>query len=220
MNNANGRGGFITLEGIEGAGKSSQIGAVTRVLREAGHEVITTREPGGSPLGEEIRSLLLSARDGGMAEETELLLVFAARAEHLSRVIRPALDRGQWVLCDRFTEASYAYQGAGRGMGMSRIAVLEDWLQDTLRPDLTLLFDLPVTTGLARVLDRAENGRGQVDRFESEKQIFFERVRSGYLQLASAHPGRFRLIDASPSMQQVSSQVEAVLKAWLDQFHP
>ncbi len=202
-------GRFITVEGIEGVGKSTQIDFLRGLLEARGVPVTVTREPGGTPLGEAIRSLLLDRRHTGMAADTELLLMFAARAQHLAEVIRPALAAGRWVLCDRFTDATYAYQGAGRGIGPGRIAVLEDFVQDGLRPDLTILLDAPVATGLARA-----GRRGPGDRFERETVNFFERVRAGYLQRASAEPGRFRVIDAGRRRGEVEAALAQVLDGY------
>ena len=198
------RGRFITLEGSEGAGKTTQMQFLRDQLQAAGHRVVCTREPGGSALGETLRGLLLGQ---AMAVDTELLLMFAARAEHLAQVIRPALNHGQWVLCDRFTDATYAYQGGGRGIDWQRIAQLEQWVQGELRPDLTILFDLPVEIGLARA-----GKRGAADRFEQETVDFFQRVRSAYLQQAKAYPQRFRCIDATQSLAQVQAQLCSVLR--------
>ena len=196
------RGRFITVEGIEGAGKSTQMDAIGRFLDAKGVPVVMTREPGGTPLGEAVRTLLLNPDDRGMSSDAELLLVFAARAEHLHTVIRPALESGDWVLSDRFTDATFAYQGGGRGIAQGRIAALEEWLQGDLRPDLTLLLDVAVETGMARIA-----ARGQADRFERESGAFFQRIRDNYLQRAAAEPHRFRRIDASASVQQVSRSV-------------
>lgn len=201
------RGLFITLEGGEGAGKSSCLDFVRDWLKRHGQDVVVTREPGGTPLGERIRDLLLHGRDG-MSPDAELLLMFAARAEHLNQVIRPALERGSSVVCDRFTDATYAYQGAGRGVAGERIAVLEQWVQQGLRPNLTLLLDLPVTQGLARA-----GTRSAPDRFEREQQAFFERVRSAYLDAAAREPGRIRVIDASRDIAAVQEQLAAALAA-------
>jgi len=198
---------FITLEGIEGVGKSTQAEFISSLLEEAGHTVCRTREPGGTAAGEAIRGLLLDGHDLALADSTELLLIFAARAQHLDEVIRPALGRGEVVLCDRFTDATYAYQGGGRGIPHARIAELETWVQDGLRPQVTLLFDAPVATGLARA-----GRRGAADRFENETVPFFERVRAAYLDLAAAEPGRFRVIDAEQSLQQVQDAVRNILK--------
>jgi dTMP kinase len=164
--------------------------------------VVVTREPGGTPLSEAVRELLLDPGNRGMSADTELLLVFAARAEHLHKVIRPALESGDWVLSDRFTDATFAYQGGGRGIAAARIAVLEEWVQDRLRPDLTLLLDVPVEAGMARIA-----GRGRPDRFEREDGEFFQRIRASYLQRAAAEPRRFRRIDASAPVEQVSRAV-------------
>jgi len=205
------RGRFITLEGVEGAGKTTQLAVVRRCLEEEGIQVVSTREPGGSPIGERIRALLLDPACNGMAIDTEILLMFAARAEHISQKIRPALDQGVWVLCDRFTDATYAYQGGGRGVGRERIAILESYVQGAMRPDLTLLFDLPVTTGLARAGKRSEP-----DRFEREVKGFFENVRAAYLAIAKYHPQRVRLIDAALPPLQVSDQVRSEVEAFLE----
>ena len=170
-----------------------------------------TREPGGTMLGEQIRELLLTPRNADeITADSELLLVFAARAQHIQRVIRPALARGEWVLCDRFTDASYAYQGCGRGIARARIAVLEKWLHEDLQPDLTLLFDMPVEAAL----QRAQN-RSQKDRFESETVAFFERIRQGYLDIARRHGERVRIIDAAQSLPRVKMTTLAVLRQFL-----
>lgn len=197
---------FITLEGPEGAGKSTNRDYLAMCLRAAGVEVLLTREPGGTPLAERIRELLLAPSDEPMAADTELLLVFAARAQHLAQVIRPALARGCVVLCDRFTDATYAYQGGGRGLSQQRIAELERFVQGDLRPDLTLLFDLPVEQGLARAA-----ARGRLDRFEQEQRSFFEAVRQTYLQRAALAPQRYRLLDASQSLQQVQAAIDGLV---------
>lgn len=201
------RGKFITIEGIEGAGKTTQLAFMRTFLENQGRSVVLTREPGGTPLGEELRNLILSPRESTMAVDTELLLLFAARAEHLQQVIRPALARGAWVLCDRFTDATYAYQGGGRGVPAARIAALEEWVQGGLQPDLTLLFDLPLTTGLARAKQRTST-----DRFECEDEIFFERVRQSYRQRAADNPTRYRIVDASRSMEQVQTELGRLLQ--------
>ena len=200
------RGKFITLEGIEGVGKSTHCAFIAATLRELGHSVVTTREPGGTALGEAIRDLLLDNSRPTMAALSELLLIFAARAEHLARVIEPALRAGEWVLSDRFTDATYAYQGGGRALAVSSIQALEALVQQNLQPDLTLLLDAPVTLALGRARARA-----QADRFESERAEFFERVRRAYLDLAQAQPGRFRIIDAAPAMEQVQLCIRQVL---------
>jgi len=204
-------GCFVTVEGGEGAGKTTQLAFMRAYLEQAGCRVTPTREPGGTPLGEEIRALLLGHRHDGMALATETLLMFAARAEHLERVIRPALATGHWVLCDRFTDATYAYQGGGRGLPAQRIAILEDWAQGTLRPDLTLVFDLPVEMGLERV-----GRRGAADRFEREEKAFFERIRAVYLDRARRHPDRYRIVNADRPVEAVRAEVETILAGWLE----
>lgn len=203
-------GRFITVEGGEGAGKTTQIAFIYDYLQRTGLTVALTREPGGTALGEELRALLLGHRHKGMALATETLLMFAARAEHLERVIRPALAAGHWVLCDRFTDASYAYQGGGRGLALEKIAILEDWVQGDLQPDLTLLFDVPVEMGLERAARRST-----ADRFEQEEKAFFERVRTAYLQRARQHPDRYRRVDAARPIEQVRAEVEILLAEWL-----
>ncbi len=205
------RGRFITVEGIEGAGKSSNLDFVQSQLEAEGKTLVRTREPGGTVLGEEVRALLLGHRDGGMDESAELLLMFAARAEHLSRIIRPALERGDWVLCDRFTDATYAYQGGGRGLNVAMITRLEELVQGGMRPDLTLLLDLPVDIGLQRA-----HTRSAPDRFEQEEAAFFERVREAYLEIAKRQPGRVRRIDTSQAMSAVQEQIETVLREFLN----
>jgi len=206
------RGRFITIEGVEGGGKSTNLDYVRCRLEQAGKAVVATREPGGTPLGEEIRALLLSHTHDGMSEDAELLLMFAARAEHLARVIRPALAAGKWVLCDRFTDATYAYQGGGRGIDNQRIARIEAWVQGDLRPDLTLILDLPVELGLERA-----GKRSGPDRFEREDVAFFERIRQAYLALARAQPERYRIINATESLGAVQAQIDDVLDAVLEQ---
>ncbi len=203
------RGRFITLEGIEGAGKSTQVALIQTTLAQQGLNVVLSREPGGAPIAERLRQILLDPDCRGLDADAELLLVFAARAEHLAKTIRPALERGDWVVCDRFTDASYAYQGGGRGLDPARIAVLEAWVQGELRPDLTLLFDLPVDLGLARA-----GQRSAPDRFEGETARFFAGARAAYLARAQAEPGRIRLIDASAPLDQVSQAVAAAIRAF------
>lgn len=208
MTGANGL--FITLEGGEGAGKTTQIPYIQSLLEQAGHKVCTTREPGGTPLGNAIRELALSQTDTTISPDSELLLMFAARAEHIHQVIHPALQRGDAVLCDRFTDATYAYQGGGRGIDFEHIAKLEQWVQDGLRPDLTLLFDVPVEIGLERAKDR-----GTLDRFEQESLDFFERVRQSYLQIAKDDSKRFKVIDASGDIASVETQISNIFEKWL-----
>lgn len=207
---ANGR--FITLEGGEGAGKSTQVETVCDFLATHNIDFIRTREPGGTPASEAIREVLLAPKFKGLSVDTELLLMFAARAEHLHQLIRPALQQGRWVVCDRFTDASYAYQGGGRGIPNQRIAVLEEWVQQGLQPDLTLLLDCEPKIGMARI-----TGRGVKDRFEVEAQVFFEKVRHAYLDRAKVEPERFRLIDADQDSATVATQIEQVLAEFIAQ---
>ncbi len=201
------RGRFITLEGGEGAGKTSNLHAITQWLRERGIDHIVTREPGGTPLAEDIRALLLSHHEERMCEMTELLLIFAARAQHLDQVIRPALNAGKWVVSDRFTDATYAYQGGGRGLNQHSIASLESLVQGALRPDLTVILDLAPLVGLERARKRAS-----LDRFEQEKLEFFDRVRASYCERAAAEPGRCVLIDASRTLDEVQGDVLRALE--------
>lgn len=200
------RGRFITFEGVEGGGKSTQLAFAAEWLQARGQTVLITREPGGTPLAERIRDCLLEPTSEPMAATTELLLVFAARAQHLAEKIMPALERGVWVLCDRFTDATYAYQGAGRGLSMSMIAALEQMVQGDLRPDATLLLDLPVAEGLKRAGKRAT-----LDRIEQEGMDFFERIRTCYRARAAAEPARFFLVNAAACETDVRAQVAAVL---------
>lgn len=197
---------FITLEGPEGAGKSTNRDYLAELLGARGREVVLTREPGGTPLAERIREILLAPAAEPMAVDTELLLMFAARAQHLAQVVRPALARGALVLCDRFVDATYAYQGGGRGVPVERIATLEAFVLGDLQPDLTLVFDLPVEIGLARAARR-----GALDRFEQEQRAFFEAVRQTYLDRAQAVPARYRLIDASRSLAEVQAELRALV---------
>ena len=205
-------GRFITIEGSEGGGKSTNLAYVRTLLEQHGVSVVETREPGGTSLGEAIRELLLGHRHDGMSDDTELLLMFAARNEHLSRVIRPALAAGQWVLCDRFTDASYAYQGGGRGIDPARIAELEQWVQQGLQPDLTLLLDIPAAKGLERTRERLQ----EPDRFENQQLEFFERVRQCYLDRAH-QDRRFHIIDASQPLEQVQAQLAAVITNFVNE---
>jgi dTMP kinase len=205
-------GRFITLEGGEGVGKSTNLEFVRQHLNATGKSVTVTREPGGTPLGEQVRGVLLDHRHDGMSADTELLLMFAARAQHIAQLIHPALARGQWVLCDRFTDATYAYQGGGRGIAAERIALLETWVQGALRPDLTLLLDAPVAVGMARA-----GRRGTADRFEREELAFFERVRQSYLDQARRYPERYRVIDAGQALDAVQDQLRRTLDDFLQQ---
>ncbi len=198
------------MEGVEGAGKSTHLPFIRELLTDAGREVITTREPGGTELGESLRSLLLAPRGDPMAIDTELLLMFAARSEHLDRLIRPALTEGKWVLCDRFTDATYAYQGGGRRVPASRIATLEEWVQGDLRPDLTIILDVPVDIGMRRIRARSEQ-----DRFERENLAFFERIRNSYLEAARQGPGRCKVVDASGTIDEVRGSLQNMLGEFL-----
>lgn len=205
------KGKLITLEGGEGAGKSTVLESVRELLVQRGINVVVTREPGGTPVGEALRNVLLDPGLRGMCAQTELLLMFASRAQLVREVVQPALADGRWVLADRFTDASFAYQGGGRGQPIARIADLERWAADAVQPDLTLLLDLPVAEGLQRA-----NGRGAADRIELENAEFFERVRAAYRQRAQQHPQRFRLVDASCPLDAVLAQVRETIAAYLD----
>jgi dTMP kinase len=209
-------GKFITIEGGEGVGKSTQIASLRDLLVARGLAVVVTREPGGTRRAERIRELLLETSDEAMPPVCELLLMFAARSTHIENVIRPALQRGIWVICDRFTDATYAYQGGGRGMNLDQIESLERWVQQDLRPDLTLLLDAPVEIGAQRAAARNEQ-RGITDRFEHEQRGFFERVRAAYLKRAAADPHRFAVIDASVDRDVVSASIRTALEPLLNQ---
>jgi len=209
------RARFITVEGIEGVGKSTQLDFIASWMIKHGLAVDVTREPGGTPLAEQIRDVVLTPRSESMPESAELLLIFAARAVHLENRIRPSLAAGKWVLCDRFTDATYAYQGGGRGVSPSRIAELENLVQGDLRPDLTLLLDADPEVGLARA-----RKRGEADRFEQEQISFFQAVRRVYLERARAEPGRIRIVDAEGSPAQVQDAIgrvlEQVFRSWAE----
>ena len=200
-------GRFVTFEGIEGVGKSTQLAAARQHLQNAGVDVCVMREPGGTVLAEKIRDLLLDADNEGMVADAELLLMFAARAQHLAERILPALAAGRWVLCDRFTDATYAYQGGGRGIGAQRVATIEQWVQGTLQPDATILLDASPEVGLARARSRG----GDRDRFEREQLLFFQRVRDAYLQRAAEQPDRFTVVDATQAVTQVTAEVKQIL---------
>jgi dTMP kinase len=207
------RGKFITLEGLEGSGKSTQIAVLEQELGARGVPVLVTREPGGTPLAERLREIVLSPGPERISSIGELLIMFAARAVHLENLIRPALEQGTWVLCDRFTDASYAYQGAGRGVSEELIATLEKQVQGPLRPDVTFLLDVPARIGLERAA--ARRGARAPDRFELEDLAFFERVRSRFLELARRHPERIRIVDAERSPAEVSAKLLEQLDALL-----
>lgn len=205
-----GTGKFITLEGGEGAGKTTCMAHVRQCLGDAGIRFIETREPGGTPVAEKIRDLLLDKTNTDIQADAELLLMFAARSQHLDELIRPALQRGDWVLCDRFTDATHAYQGGGRGISHDRISDLEHWTQKGLKPDLTLLLDLPVETGLERA-----GQRSTPDRFESESIQFMERTRGAYREIAASEPQRVKVIDASLPLDDVVAQIDRVMNDFL-----
>jgi dTMP kinase len=201
---------FITIEGGEGAGKSTAQQFLASKLISMGLSVTLTREPGGTPLAEELRQTLLNPHGEVPVEMAELLLLFAARAQHIANVIKPALDRGEWVICDRFTDATYAYQGGARGMSLEVITQLEKMVQGTLQPHQVILLDLPPEVGLERA-----RARGELDRFEREPMAFYERVRSGYLGRVRTMPDRYTVIDASQDLQGVEDQLECVAQGWL-----
>lgn len=204
-------GKFITVEGIEGVGKSTNIEFIAGLVESAGHAVLRTREPGGTPMAEAIRDLLLDHGHEPVPDVAELLLFFAARSLHLQNAIRPALERGTWVICDRFTDASRAYQGSGRGLDLSMIDRLADWVQGGLEPDLTLLLDAPASIGMARVGER-----GRTDRLESEQSSFYARVRQGYLDLARANPSRFHVVDATRPIDEVQADIRQAMERLSD----
>lgn len=204
------RGLFITVEGGEGVGKSTNIHYLEENLARQGVELVLTREPGGTPMAENIRQLLLQVSDEPLTETAELLLMFAARAQHIQQLIEPALAAGKWVLCDRFTDATYAYQSGGRGIDANKVRQLERLVQGELRPDYTLLLDAPVDIGMARAGER-----GELDRFELEEMEFFKRVRNTYLKLAQESSGRYRVIDASGSLDEVQVQLHKVCRELL-----
>ena len=208
MNNKLGM--FITVEGGEGVGKTTNMLFIENWLDKKNTKYTSTREPGGTPLAENIRELLLTPSDELINENTELLLMFAARAQHLSQVILPSLKQGKWVLCDRFTDASFAYQGGGRGMSDKKISLLENFVQGTLRPDLTILLDIPVKDGLKRALSRSKP-----DRFEQEKIEFFDRVRKTYIDRSKKFPKQYKVIDASKNLDQVELKIEVILEEFL-----
>lgn len=214
------RGRFITLEGGEGVGKSTNVGFVAEWLEAQGLEVVRTREPGGTARGEAIRGLLLDpTQQEPLHVDAELLLMFAARAQHLAEKILPALTRGAWVVCDRFTDATFAYQGGGRGIAKGRIAVLEDFVQKGLSPDLTLLLDMPKEAASERLESRLSDRQEQRDRFEQEQDDFFQAVREAYLARAVEAPERFAVIDAQHSLTDVQAQIEQALSARVAAWH-
>ena len=205
------RGAFISLEGIEGVGKSTNLEHTADLVRRAGIDVVTTREPGGTELGERVREWILNGSHGQLSAETEALLMFAARARHLDEVIRPALATGRWVVCDRFSDATFAYQGGGRGASRALLDALKTEIQRGLEPDLTLLLDAPLDVGASRIADRTP------DHFEREQRPFFERVRAAYRSLAAEHPERVKVVDAALPLVQVQAQIGAHVQALIRQ---
>jgi len=201
---------FITLEGCEGVGKTSNMEFIKSILKQKNIDFIETREPGGTALGEALRGMLLGEDFKGMADDTELMLMFASRAEHVAQIIKPALAKGQWVLCDRFTDATYAYQGGGRQLDVSRIAKLENWVLGDLRPDLTLLLDAPIAVGRERA-----GKRSTPDRFEQELDDFFNRVREAYLARAKAEPQRMKVVDATGDLASVQQKIKKIFNTLL-----
>lgn len=201
------KGKFITIEGSEGSGKSTNIAFIEHYLKQKNIPFILTREPGGTPIAEKIRDLLLDNANTSLCDDAELLLMFAARAQHLNELIIPALEAGKWVISDRFTDASYAYQGGGRGLSWHKITQLEQWVQGDLRPDATILLDIPVDKGMQRVRQR-----GETDRFEQEQLSFFNRIRDAYLKLARENPARFHIIDTEPAIDEVQTQLFQVME--------
>ncbi len=204
------RGKFITVEGIEGVGKSTNIDFLSSIIEEAGFSVLRTREPGGTPMAERIRQMLLEHGEEPLPDIAELLLFFASRSLHIDNKIRPALAAGQWVVCDRFTDASRAYQGHGRGFGLERINLMAEWVQGDLQPDLTLLLDAPPEIAMERT-----EKRGAADRLDSEAASFYQRARDGYLDLAAAEPDRFAVIDASQELEQVQAAIAVAINRLL-----
>lgn len=202
------RGKFITIEGGEGVGKSTNIEFIKGLLEAKGIDCIVTREPGGTPLAEEIREVLIQNREENVVSETELLLMFAARAQHLHQKILPALEQGKWVISDRFTDATYAYQSGGRGVPAEKVSLLENFVQGELRPDMTLLLDAPIEVGM----ERARN-RGKLDRFEEEQATFFNKVRDNYLERAQAESERFKVVDAQLSLEDVQKAIASYIDA-------
>jgi dTMP kinase len=209
------RGWFVTLEGIEGVGKTTQVARLSAALKERGIDHVVTREPGGTPLAETIREVVLSTRDEPLSPTAELLLMFAARAVHLSNLVQPSLQAGRWVICDRFTDATYAYQGGGRGLDMDLIQDLENMVQRSLRPDLTLLLDAPVREALQRA--RRRNAGAADDRFEGERLEFFERVSAAYRARAAAEPKRIEVLDATHTAESITARMLVLMRerSWI-----
>jgi len=206
------RGAFISLEGIEGVGKSTNVAFTAEAVRNAGFDVVNTREPGGTAFGEQVREWILNGDHGRLSAEIEVLLMFAARARHLEEVIRPALATGRWVICDRFTDASFAYQGGGRGASRALLESLRHEIQRGLEPDLTLLLDAPLDVGASRI------GNRKLDHFEREQRPFFERVRAAYLARAAEQPGRIKIIDAAQPLERVQRDIAGEVRAFVERF--
>ncbi len=207
------KGVFISLEGSEGVGKTSSLRFIEQQIKASGYSVVTTREPGGTQLAEEIRHLLLAERQEPVASKTELLLMFAARYQHVNQVIKPALEQGQWVVCDRFVDASYAYQGGGRGISFEQIEQLERWCLGDFKPDLTLLLDMSVEAGIERT-----KRRGKADRFEIEKMSFYQSIRRAYLNRAEKDPARIKIIDAAPAIEKVQASIHSQLSDFIKRY--
>lgn len=207
-------GAFITVEGGDGAGKTTQLDFIESHLHRAGITVRRTREPGGTELGEALREILLSGAEFEISDDAELLMIFAAREQHLKQIIQPSLEKGEWVLCDRFTDATFAYQGGGRGIADSRIAVLEEWVQQGFAPDLTILLDVPLEVAQQRTAQRGQ----AVDRFESQNDAFKRAVRESYLSIARAAPQRVRVVDASESIESIQDRLSALLREFIEHF--
>jgi len=201
------KGMFLSLEGSEGVGKTTSLKFIQEHIESLGHQVLITREPGGTPMAEELRNILLAEREEKIEANTELLLMFASRCQHVSQVIKPALQAGKWVICDRFVDASFAYQGGGRELGFSRIEALEKWCLGDFKPDLTLLLDMSVEEGIART-----KKRGKADRFETEQMAFYQRIRSAYLRRAEQDPSRIFVIDAAPEIKTVQNSLKTILQ--------
>jgi dTMP kinase len=201
------KGKFITIEGIEGVGKSSNANFIANLIHEAGHQVIVTREPGGTPIAEAIRGILLSEFDEQTLGETELLLLYAGRLQHVEHVIKPTLAQGKWVVCDRFIDATYAYQGAGRGIAISKIDELNQWTLGDFVPDYTIILDAPVEMAFERIHKHRD-----LDRIEKEKKSFFERIRLQYLAMAQRHPQRYHVVDAAKPLEAVQEKIQSLMK--------
>ena len=198
---------LITIEGIEGVGKSSNIQYIAKCFQKSGHEVVLTREPGGTPIAEDIRQILLKSYDEKTLPETELLLLYAGRLQHVAHVIKPALEAGKWVICDRFNDATYAYQGAGRGIAKHKIDILNDWALEGFAPDCTIILDAPVEVAMGRIMHERS-----LDRFEKEKALFFEKIRQAYLERAKLNPERYYIVDAQKPLVEVQQALDGIIQ--------